>query len=128
MNLSKCPGCQRNFAKGGAIRVHQRACNGLRSSAFMIYRRRDENQKREALAKLRCHEGLTPEDLANQRQDIRDEVNVVDDLPHAKVGSLLLNSYKTHHVIEKSFNSGPRGTGTTRFAKAAPSQTSNGSR
>jgi hypothetical protein len=92
MNLSKCPGCQRNFAKGGAIRVHQRACNGLRSAAFMVYRRRNKNQKREGLAKLRCPEGLTPEDLANQRQDIRDEVNYVDDLPHARVSSSLLSS------------------------------------
>jgi hypothetical protein len=82
MNLSKCPGCQRKFEKGGAIRVHQRSCNGLRSAANTIYRRRDENQQREAVAKLPRHEGLASEDLSDQRQDIWDKANDID-LHHA---------------------------------------------
>jgi len=80
MNLSKCPGCKKSFEKGGAIRVHQRSCIGLRSAANTIYLRREKNQQ---AAKLPRHEGLAPEDLSDQRQDIRDEVNDIDDLPHA---------------------------------------------
>jgi hypothetical protein len=80
MNLSKCPGCQRSFEKGGAIRVHQRSCNRLRLAANAIYVRREKNQQ---AVKLPRREGLSPEDLSDQRQDIRDEVNNINDLPHA---------------------------------------------
>lgn len=56
-----------------AIRVHQRRCVPLRSAANVIYLKR---------GKLSRHEGLAPEKLSDLRQDIRDEVNHIDDLPH----------------------------------------------
>lgn len=83
MNLSKCPGCKKDFAKGVAIRVHQRTCIPLRSAANTIFLKREQNQKMEGEAKIPRYESLAPEELSDRRQDIRDEVNDTEELPHA---------------------------------------------
>ncbi len=111
MNLSNCPGCQKKFEKGKAIRVHQRSCNGLRSAANTIYVKREQNNQR---AKVPRREGLAPEDLLDQRQEIRDEVNDFDDLPHASSSKVSKIVFSTDivdlytYVIDDYFKSGAR--------------------
>lgn len=77
MNLVKCPGCHKSFSRGVGIRVHQKSCNPLRLGANTIFLKREG-------AKIPHRDGLAPEELADQRQKIRDEVNFdIEDLPRA---------------------------------------------
>ena len=82
MNTIKCPGCQKSFDHGKA---HQRNCPGLHVVAKEQFRKRGENvQKREA-AKLARLDGQTVDDVAEERQELRDELDGNIVLDHSAV-------------------------------------------
>lgn len=75
MNTTKCPGCQKSFAQGLSIKTHQRKCAGLHLvGQKQIKKRTDNAQKREA-AKLARLEGHTLDEIAEDRQELRDELD-----------------------------------------------------
>lgn len=84
MNTVKCPGCSQTFDQGVAIKAHQRTCAGLRLVGqkrinkrlqnAQIKKRTDNAQKREA-AKLARLEGHSLEEIAEERQELRDELD-----------------------------------------------------
>ena len=75
MNTTKCPGCQKLFGQGLSIKTHQRTCAGLHLvGQKQINKRTDNAQKRDA-AKLPRLEGRTSDEIAEERQELRDELN-----------------------------------------------------
>jgi hypothetical protein len=75
MNTTKCPGCQKPFDQGLSIKTHQRTCTGLHLvGQKQIKKRTDNVQKREA-AKLARLEGHTLDEIAEERQELRDELD-----------------------------------------------------
>lgn len=75
MNTVRCPGCQKSFNQGKGIKLHQRNCAALYVVAREQFRKRDENvQKREA-AKLARLDGQTIDDVAEECQELRDELD-----------------------------------------------------
>ena len=84
MNTVKCPGCSQTFDQGVAIKAHQRTCAGLRLIGqkrinkrlqnAQIKKQTDNAQKREA-AKLARLEGHSLEEIAEERQELRDELD-----------------------------------------------------
>jgi hypothetical protein len=77
MNAIKCPGCSQSFDHGVSIKTHQRKCTALLLAGQKRIKKRVENaQKREAV-KLARLEGQTMDDIAGERQEIRENFNNV---------------------------------------------------
>jgi hypothetical protein len=75
MNTVKCPGCQKSFDQGLSIKAHQRTCGGLHLvGQKQIKKRIDNTHKREA-AKLARLEGHSLDEIAEKRQELRDETD-----------------------------------------------------
>ncbi len=75
MNTIKCPGCQKSFNHGKAIKVHQRTCAGLHVVAKEQFRKRGENVEKREVAKLAKIDGQTMDDIAEERQDLREDLD-----------------------------------------------------
>jgi hypothetical protein len=75
MNNIKCPGCQKSFNHGKAIKVHQRTCAGLHLVAKEQFRKRGENVEKREVAKLARIDGQTMDDIAEERQDLREDLD-----------------------------------------------------
>ena len=71
MNTINCPGCQRPFAKGIAIRAHERSYPAFLLVGRERLKQRGENKKKRQSAKLARLEEQTIED---ERQDLRNEL------------------------------------------------------
>jgi len=77
MNTVKCPGCLQTFGQGISIKTHQRSCTALRLAGQKQIKRRVENaQKREAVKHARL-EGQTMDDIAEGRQELREDINEI---------------------------------------------------
>jgi len=75
MNTIKCPGCQKSFNQGKAIKNHQRSCGGLHVVAKEQFRKRGENVEKREVAKLAKIDGQTLDDIAEERQDLREDLD-----------------------------------------------------
>ena len=74
MNAVKCPGCSQSFDRGVSTKTHQRKCTALLLAGQKRIKKRVENaQKREA-AKLARLEGHTLDEIAEERQELRDQL------------------------------------------------------
>ena len=74
MNTIKCPGCQKPFNQGKAIKAHQRTCARLHLVAREQFKKRDENDQKRGAAKLARLDGQTMEDIAEERQELRNDL------------------------------------------------------
>jgi hypothetical protein len=75
MNAVKCPSCSQSFDHGVSIKIHQRKCTALLLVGQKRIKKRVENaQKREA-SKLPRLEGHTLDEIAEERQELRDELD-----------------------------------------------------
>lgn len=72
MNTVKCPGCQKPFNQGKAIKVHQRTCPGLHVVAKDQFKKRGENVQKRDSAKLARLDGQTMDDVAKEHQELWD--------------------------------------------------------
>jgi len=98
MNAVKCPGCSQSFDRGVSIKTHQRKCTALLLAGQKRIKKRAENaQKREA-AKLARLEGHTLDEIAEERQELRDELDdknpscLMDISPQAAESSTVRNN------------------------------------
>jgi hypothetical protein len=85
MNTVKCPGCQKPFNHGKAIKVHQLNCAGLHLVAKEQFKKRGENIIKRETAKLARLDEQTMDNVAEERQELRDELANDDiDLDHSE--------------------------------------------
>jgi hypothetical protein len=73
MNVIKCPGCQKTFDPGRSIKIHQRNCTGLHLVGLKQIKKRIDNAQRRDSAKLAKIEGHTLDDIAEERQELRND-------------------------------------------------------
>ena len=78
MNTVKCPGCRKSFNQGKGIKVHQRYCAGLHLVVKEQFKRRGDNLLKQETAKLAKLEEQTMDEIAEETQDLS------DDLDHSK--------------------------------------------
>jgi hypothetical protein len=74
MSAVKCPGCQQTFAKGIAIRAHERSCAALRIVGKERLKKRGDNQKKRETAKLARLEEQTMDEIIEERHELRIEL------------------------------------------------------
>jgi uncharacterized protein YfaT (DUF1175 family) len=80
MNTVKCPGCQKSFNQGRAVKMHQRNCAGLHLVAKEQFKRHGDNLLKRETAKLAKLDEQTMDDVAEERWD----VSLADDLDHSE--------------------------------------------
>jgi hypothetical protein len=85
MNTVKCPGCQKQFNHGKAIKAHQRTCAGLHLVAREQFKKRGENDQKREAAKLARLDGQTMENVAEERQELRNDLEDGIVLDHSPV-------------------------------------------
>jgi hypothetical protein len=76
MNVIKCPGCRKTFDPGLSIKIHgihQRNCTGLHLVGQKQIKKRIDNAQRRDSAKLAKIEGHTLHNLAEKRQELRND-------------------------------------------------------
>lgn len=73
MNVIKCPGCQKTFDPGRSIKIHQRNCTGLHLVGQKQIKKRIDNALKRDSAKLAKLEGHTLDDIAEERQELRND-------------------------------------------------------
>jgi hypothetical protein len=99
MNVVKCPGCQKTFDLGLSIKTHQRNCNGLHLVGRKQIKKRIDNVQRRHSAKLARIEGHTLDDIAEERRELRNGLDVV--IPQQELEAEL--STVPMHVLETYF-------------------------
>jgi hypothetical protein len=75
MNIVKCPGCSQTFDQGIAIKAHQRTCAGLRLVGQKRINKRLQNAQKREVAKLARIEGQSMDDIAEERRELREELD-----------------------------------------------------
>jgi hypothetical protein len=75
MNIVKCPGCSHTFDQGIAIKAHQRTCAGLRLVGQKRINKRLQNAQKRDVVKLARIEGQSMDDIVEERQELREELD-----------------------------------------------------
>jgi hypothetical protein len=98
MNAVKCPGCQKSFDLGLSIKTHQRNCTALHLVGQKQIKKRIDNAQRRDSAKLARMEGHTLDDIAEERRELRNDLDDVHQtvIPQQEAGLSMVPM----HVLE----------------------------
>jgi hypothetical protein len=98
MNAVKCPGCQKTFDLGLSIKTHQRYCSGLHLVGRKQIKKRTDIAQRRHSAKLARIEGHTSDDIAEERQELRNSLDVVIPQQEVELSTVPMHVLETHFL------------------------------
>jgi hypothetical protein len=75
MNTVKCPGCLQSFDQGISIKTHQRSCIALRLAGRQRIKKRVRNSQMREAVKLARIEGQSVNDIVEERQELREDLD-----------------------------------------------------